>query len=320
MKFILGTLVLISNLLFSQTPTINILGGNDTTICGDISLNLTCDLDTITYSTTSYSISSIPHNPYPYTIGTLYNIAIDDRWSQIINLPFNFCFFGQQFNQYVIGTNGIISFNLAYANLYCPWPVVNTIPNNNPNPTPGFPRSMIGLYHDIDPSISGEVRYGITGTSPYRKLVISFFQVSHYNCPLLTSTFQIVLHEFTNIIDIHVLRKQICGSWNGGRACLGIQNTAGTNAYFPINRNTSTYSITTPESWRFTPNGSINLPQWFVNGAFVGNGYTLNGNYTSPTVIETRYLYQCPIFQISNTLNINELPCCDPIEINIHTN
>jgi hypothetical protein len=318
MRLLLG-LLLISNLLLSQTPSINILGGNDTTICGDISLNLTCDLDTITCSTTIYSISSIPYNPFPYTTGTIYDIAIDDRWSQVINLPFNFCYFGQQYNQYVIGTNGIISFNLAYANLYCPWPFTNTIPTNNPNPNPGFPRSMIGLYHDIDPSIAGEVRYGVVGTAPYRKLVVSFNQVSHYNCPLPISTFQIVLHEFTNIIDIHVLRKQTCGSWNGGRACLGIQNTAGTIGYAPPGRNTANYTINNAEAWRFSPNGSVNLPQWFVNGTLTGNGYTLNGNFTAPTTIEARYLYQCPVLQIFDILFINELPCCDPIEVDIFT-
>jgi hypothetical protein len=314
MRLLLG-LLLISNLLFSQTPTIDILGGNDTTICGDISLNLTCDLDTITRSTTSYLVSSIPYNPLPYTTGITYDIPIDDIWSQVINLPFNFCYFGQTYNKYVLSTNGVISFNLAYAGTFSPWAFNASIPTAVAN----FPRSMIGMYHDIDPSISGEVRYGVIGTFPYRKLVVSFYQVPHFACNNLISTFQIILSEFTNIIEIHVEKKQTCNTWNGGRTCLGIQNPAGTIGYTPPGRNTSVYTINISEAWRFTPNGPTNLPQWFVNGVPTGNGYTLNGNFTAPTTIETRYLYQCPVLQIFDILYINELPCCDPIEVDVFT-
>jgi len=314
MRLLLG-LLLISNLLFSQTPTINILGGNDTTICGDISLNLTCDLDTITYNTTSYLVSPIPYNPYPYNTGTLYNIPIDDVWSQIINLPFNFCFYGQTYNKYVISTNGIISFNLTYANQFSPWAFNASIPTNVAN----FPRSMIGLYHDIDPSIGGTVRYGVIGVSPYRKLIVSFYQIPHFQCNNLISTFQIVLHEFTNIIDIYVNKKQTCNTWNGGRACLGIQNNLGTIASFPVNRNTSVYTINTPEAWRFTPNGPINLPQWFINGVLINTGYNISENISAPSIINVNYLYTCPIFEISDTLYVNELPCCDPINVELFT-
>lgn len=315
MRLLLG-LLLISNLLFSQTPSIHIIGGNDTTICGDISLNLTCRLDTTVLGTNTYLVQSIPYAPFPYTTGIALPIPIDDKWSPIQTLPFTFCFYGQPYTQYVLSTNGIISFNLTYAGAFSPWAFSALIPTNVAN----FPRSMIGLYHDIDPSIGGTVRYGVIGVAPYRKLVISFFDVPHYTCNTLKSTFQIVLHEFTNIIEVHVLQKQTCNIWNGGRACLGIQNNAGTLAAFPPGRNTSVYTINTSEAWRFVPNSPVPPPQWFVNGAFISNGFNLSGTYPAPTTIVTKFQYSCPVMLTSDTLLINELPCCDPINILLNTN
>lgn len=316
MRLLLG-LLLISNLLFSQTPSIHIIGGNDTTICDSIYLDLHCVLDTNTYSTNSYQVTQIPYNPYPYNVGTLYNIPIDDVWSGIINLPFNFCYFGQTYNKYVISTNGVISFNLSYANNFSPWSFNALIPTNVAN----FPRPMMGLYHDIDPSIGGVVRYGVIGTSPYRKLIISFFQVPHFQCNNLISTFQIILHEFTNIIEIHVEKKQTCNTWNGGRACLGIQNPLGNIGYPAPGRNTGVYTINTPEAWRFSPNGPSNLPQWYVNGLFINSGFNLfENNILAPSTINVTYQYLCPLFQVEDTLNIYEFQCCDPLNIDIFTN
>lgn len=296
--------VLFSESLLSQCAFID--GGQD------FQLNCTDPCTTVvgnftpTYQTNTYIISSIPYNPNPYNVGTLYSIPIDDRWSGVINLPFTFCFFGVEYNQFVLGTNGIISFNLAYANLYCPWPFTNPIPTANAAPPPGFPRPMIGLYHDIDPSVAsdptepcqpncGEVRYGVYGNYPCRKFVVSFNDIPHYNCNLNRSKFQIVLYELTNIIEIHIERKQTCGSWNGGRACLGIQNGAGTVAFSPLGRNTGNYTILTPESWRFSPNGPIaSFPTWLdqsgtvlsntniLNHCFSDGQYTFRVNFTCP--------------------------------------
>ncbi len=242
-------LILCSLNLYGQCPLIDV--GPDMTLnciqpCTTVTANYIP-----TFQTTSYAVSSIPYTPYSYTTGTLYNIPIDDRWSPVLNLPFTFCFYNQAYTQYVFSTNGVISFNLTYAGAFSPWAFTAAIPTA----AAFFPRSMIGLFHDIDPSIGGTVRYGIQGSYPCRKLVLSFSNVPHYTCNTQRSTFQIVLHEITNIIEVFVERKQTCAIWNGGRACLGIQNPAGTLATFPPGRNTAVYTINTPEAWRFSPNG-----------------------------------------------------------------
>ena len=251
LKSFLISIIILNNTVSAQCNLVN--AGNDIVLpCAQPCTSLTAIYLPV-YQSSSYAVTSIPYAPYSYTLGTLFPIPIDDKWSPIFNLPFIFCFYNQPFTQYVFSTNGIISFNLAYANTFSPWAFIASIPTN----AALFPRSMIGLFHDIDPSIGGTVRYGIQGTYPCRKLVLSFNNVPHYTCNTQKSTFQIVLHEITNIIEVFVERKQTCVIWNNGNACLGIQNNAGTLATFPVGRNTSVYTINTAEAWRFSPNGPV---------------------------------------------------------------
>jgi len=304
MKYLISIILLIiSNAIQSQCNVIN--AGNDITLDCNNCQTLTANY-TQTRATNAYLITPIPYNPLPYTTGTIYNIAVDDRWSNVVTLPFEFCFFNQTYTQYVIGTNGIISFNTSYAGLYCPWAFSVPIPNNNPNPPPGFPRSMIGLYHDIDPSLGGEVRYGVTGVYPCRKLVISFNDVPHFNCPIQRSKFQIILFELSNIIEIHVERKQTCGSWNGGRACLGIQNAAGSIAYAPTGRNTANYTINTPEAWRFSPNGVVNSVFSWLNsgGNIIGTNSQLVVCNPNSYIAEVKYNCGSNTIEYYDTVNV----------------
>ncbi|MGC6468185.1 MAG: hypothetical protein ACON5M_01395, partial [Chitinophagales bacterium] len=74
-----------------------------------------------TAESTQYRVDAIPYNPFPYTIGTGVSVGTDDVYSPIINLPFPFCFYGNNYTQVVVGSNGIISFDTNLANAYCEW-------------------------------------------------------------------------------------------------------------------------------------------------------------------------------------------------------
>ncbi|MFN7331617.1 MAG: beta strand repeat-containing protein, partial [Flavobacterium sp.] len=81
---------------------------------------------------------------------------------------------------------------------------------------------------------------------------------------------QLVLYEGTNIIDIHVTRRSVCG-WNGGNGVIGILNAAGTLGYTPPGRNTGPWAANN-ESWRFTPSGnSLTTIQWLDGATVIGN-------------------------------------------------
>ena len=81
----------------------------------------------------------------------------------------------------------------------------------------------------------------------------------------------------TNIIEIYVLDKPVCNSWNSGNAVLGFKIQVVQLLMFQMNRNTSNWS-TSNEAWQFIPSGgsSINSVQWFdSSGTFILSGDTI---------------------------------------------
>ena len=243
-----------------------------------------------TGETTSYSVSPIPYSPpHPFTGGVSAFINTDDVFSDILTLPFTFCFYGNSYNQLVVGANGVISFNTSLANSYCAWSFNSPIPNSN---IP-YPNSINGAYHDIDPSVGTGpyVNFAVWGAAPCRTFVVNYVNVPHYSSSCNTSLFttqQIVIYESTNVIEVYIDQKPTCTSWNSGNAVIGIQNLNGTQGICPPGRNTGPWSAS-QEAWRFTPDGNPNyIVEWFDNnGISLGFGDTLNvctqtqANYTA---------------------------------------
>lgn len=234
----------------------------------------------VTGETTSYTVSSIPYAPpWPFNVGTPIFVGSDDIWSPVLNLPFKFCFYGNVYDKLVVGANGLVSFNLAYASQHCPFSFTASIPS------PSLPlNSIFGPYHDIDPGVGGIIRWGILGSYPCRTFVVNFHNVPMYSstCNSMLATHQIVLYESTNVIEIHMQNKPTCSSWNGGRAALGIQNATGNIGMAAPGRNTGQWT-TTNESWRFTPAGPTNfIVSWY------------KGNSTVPFASNQNSVTVCP--------------------------
>src|ERR1017187_3953524 len=92
------------------------------------SINMVCPVCTTltanvqgTVATTSYAVSSIPYNPYSFNTGTPVLVNIDDTWTSAISLPFCFQFFGNTYTKLLIGSNGILTFDLTNAGGFCPY-------------------------------------------------------------------------------------------------------------------------------------------------------------------------------------------------------
>jgi hypothetical protein len=221
-------------------------------------------------STTSYSVSSIPfcpqaafENPSWINIGPGTTFG-DDDWSDGFSFPagMNFCFYGQNYTQLNVGTNGVIRFpnpNLFNAGDNCPWSYNQTIPNA------GFPitNAIFGVYQDIDFSVTPpagvqiSVNYEVVGTYPCRKFIANFTNVPQFSCDntIGLSTSQIVLYEVSNIIEVYVQRRTACTGWNGGRGTIGVINDTGLQAVAAPGRNAVPFS-TDP-----TPNDSLQRGQ-----------------------------------------------------------
>lgn len=250
-----------------------------------------------TGASTSYNVSSVPYAPpYPYNSGTQIMANIDDTWSTPIVLPFNFCFFGNVYNQIVVGSNGLVSFNTALSGAFCGWSYSATCPS-----TSLALNSIFGPYHDIDPSIGGALYYGIQGASPCRTFVISFYNVPLFSssCNSILATHQIVLYENTNVIEVYMQNKPKCPTWNSGNAVVGIQNSTGTVGYTPPGRNTSQWTATN-EAWRFTPSGTPNFSvAWFNGATQIGTNMSVSVCPTVNTTYTGKVTYtNCDAIQI----------------------
>ena len=91
---------------FPGCPDIN-AGPDQTLPCSTPCTNLTAT-PFATGATTTYSVGSIPHSPpiaYNQAGGTAVSVGTDDVWSNPIALPFNFCYYGTNYNTITVGSN-----------------------------------------------------------------------------------------------------------------------------------------------------------------------------------------------------------------------
>src|SRR6218665_621868 len=195
---------------------------------------------------TNYTVNAIPFAQYQGSLNSL--PTTDDLYSQVISIPFLFDFYGFYYNQFVISTNGYIDFNTNNANQFSNWTINSTIPSA----TFGLTNSILGCFEDLNNSDGeGTITFGSYGTAPYRKFVVYFNNQSHYGCGAAAkSSFQMVLHETSNIIDVNLIKREPCNTWQAGKGVTGLVNHLGTHAATPPGRNTGNWSALN-ESWRF---------------------------------------------------------------------
>lgn len=245
-----------------------IYAGADITVdCETPTTDLTASFMATGINPDVYDINALPTCPLPaISGGTPTSLDIDDRWSDIIDIGFEFCFFGDVYDQILIGSNGVLSFELENAGEGNGWSMgAGDLLPNGTNST--FSEANIfGAGHDIDPSVTGDINYLILGSAPNRQFVVNYTDVAHFSSACNTSVFsttQIILYESSNVIDVNIIDKPVCDSWNGGLAVIGVQNIDSTIGFAPPERNTGVWTAT-DESWRFTPGGDPNYTfEWF---------------------------------------------------------
>jgi hypothetical protein len=263
------------------------LGGSNPVMQGGIKeIAVPCDKNTYTLKPEipvtggvidHYDVTAIPYRPpFPFVIpgGSSINLTNDDNFANIAALPFTFCFYENSYNQVLMGPNGNLSFNVSLAGQYCQWSLSNT-PYPNPSAPDHF-NSIFGVLEDVDPDpnhLNANVRhlfnatfqYAVLGKNGCRVFLMSYNEVPMFSCGTdgtKNNSYQIVLYEGTNIIDVYVKKRNTCGAsgWNDGRGVIGVQNINGTKATIAPGRNSSngawstiTNGVNQPEAWRFTP-------------------------------------------------------------------
>ncbi|HXB41325.1 MAG TPA: T9SS type A sorting domain-containing protein [Bacteroidia bacterium] len=206
--------------------------------------------------TVTYTVNSIGYTPYA-EVGTPFLIGTDDVWSTIINIGFNFCYFGNSYNKLIVSANGQLSFDTTKASGYDGWSISSALPNTIDMPI----NTICGAFRDIDPALGGNSYYQLIGTSPNRIFVVSWDSIPLFDNISSTSTcggtpnstFQIALYESTNYIEVYIKNSFSCAQWNGGYGIVGIQDATATNAVCPPGRNYPNTWTVVNEAWRFLP-------------------------------------------------------------------
>lgn len=257
-------------------------------------------------NTTSYIIEPIAYNP-PIAFTGLANstgLQDDDKFSPVIGLPFNFCFYGNTYTSCVIHPNGMIVFGQdALANQSGGYSIGANLPS-----TAGSLKAnaIFGAFLDVLPPASslsvlgGEIGWElITLSTGCKALAVSWSGVSMYSCTSTPYSGMMVLYENSNIIEVYIKEKNYC-SFNDGDAIIGIQNADATIATVAPGRNGLDPDWTTAnEAWRFVPNGtSIASIAWY-------EGATASG----PVIGTTDILNVCPTATTTYTAEITYTLC-----------
>ena len=301
MRKLLVLIAMISNLFLYSQSCSNITA---TDIFGNTSVQISCgsgaciELTTTniptTFLTTSYKVEPQVYAPViPFNQGTPINANTDDTFSDIIPIPFNFCFYGGTYNKLVISPNGFITFDITQAKL-----------ENNPNilddnPSSSLPRnSIFGVMNDLiySPGEDSEIYYTVVGSAPCRKFIINFYKARITGCTE-TSTSQIVLSEFSNEIDIIVENKPLpCATAKFKESLIGIMNDDGDDGLSPPARNKGIWQ-TGNESWKYSPTGAQVQPTFTWK------------NSSNQVVGTTNTINACPTKTDKYTVNVNYLVC-----------
>lgn len=192
-----------------------------------------------TKRTSSYEVT-FPNYPNSasYNTGTVVPSS-DDVVHGPFNIGFTFNYFGVNYTKFYIGSNGWIGFSPGQTTGY----TAAFIPNA------GSPlNAILADWEDLFPGASN-IYYSTSGFSPNRVLIVSFNAVPHYGCRSNLHTFQFVLYETTNVIEINYLSKPICG---GNNATAGLISNTFTTVVPVGGKNASPWSVTN-YSVRFTP-------------------------------------------------------------------
>lgn len=266
-----------------------------------------------------YTVSACTPTYYA-PAGTFLTLG-DDVVTGAITLPFTFTFFGTPYTQLIISSNGFVSFDLAAPSGCCSGQVLpnTTTPNN----------LIAATWEDIYPPGGGTVSYQTIGTAPNRIFVVAWDNVPHYISGNPVSI-QLQLYETSN--DIRCVLQSM--PTDGGMHTCGIENAAGTVAYFPAGHNGTSWSATN-ECWLFSPCPQPPAPtasgtstcngqtatltatgvvgatfEWYdaaVGGTLLGSG----ASFTTPVLsVNTTYYVQqtlanCPSVRTAVTVTVN---------------
>lgn len=170
------------------------------------------------------------------------NLSGDDDNTGKINLGFNFDFFGNTYDGTFVNINGMLNFGSGSSEY-----------SNYSIPTAGGTNNFIAAFWDdiITNSNQKTIYYYTTGTAPNRKFITQWTNMYFYNNPTLQmGTFQVILYEGSNKIQLRYLDLYGNSQAFGSSATVGIENSNGTAG---VQYSYNNESLTAGQCITFTP-------------------------------------------------------------------
>jgi len=216
-------------------------------------------------------------------VGDNTDINVDDTLSRPIDIGFNFNFYGEVYSKIYISSNGLLMFtddtiNMTVDKLYQKDGLYNPNTDIPSNYVSNNPNNLIAPFWDdltTQPNVGtstvtykSTIYYKTIGESPNCQLIVQWTNMYFWNTDIQLGTFQAILNENTNIIQIQyrTLIGQNGDSCFGNSATVGIENvdgTAATKYNFDNTGDSGTWKpLYTKQAISFTPDGS--------------GGYTMN--------------------------------------------
>jgi gliding motility-associated-like protein len=223
----------------------------------------------------------------------------DDSYSPAVNIGFPFSFYGTNYNQCVIGSNGVVSFDLTNANGYCAWALNGTpLPSATVNEANN---AIMPAYHDINPSAfaspNGEIMYQTFGTAPNRQFVILYKDILAFGGGGECTYMGLILNETSNVIELHLGFKPIATGWNGGLAIQGVQNAPGTVASTTAGRNNTQWNAVN-DTKIYTPVSPTNTSSYTVSNGIYLQIVSPNSTYVWENTLGQTFPYNNGILNI----------------------
>lgn len=224
----------------ANTPSVAVTASADS-ICGGTSSQLFAAATPLM----NYLVDEIEFSPET-TMGMPVQLG-EDELSAHLPLGFSFRFYGSYYNSFRISSNGFITFDANATDGCCEGDALPDI--LHPNNVIAF------AWEDLSPQLGGSISYFVSGTAPFRKLVVRFDSILHYgfNGGSDPVTAQVFLYETSNAIEIHT------ASMPGNPAevwlnhTMAIENATGTAGASVPGRNGNNTWTAFEDAWRFKP-------------------------------------------------------------------
>lgn len=224
----------------------------------------------------------------------------DDSWSGTVNIGFTFNFYGTNRTQCVIGSNGLVSFDLTNSGGYCSW----SLSSGTTLPTTGISaarNAAMLCYQDINPGVGGTIVYQTMGTAPNRQFVVLY-----NNIPMFSSGecqyMALILFETSNRIEYHIGNKSTSSSsWNGSLAIQAVENPAGNVATVTPGRNNTVWTAMN-DGRSYDPVSPSNTSSYQVSTIPYKVIITTGGNYGWKNTLGQTFPYNNGVLNVTSAM------------------